>query len=58
MSVVRSASLANGGTSKKRPSPHLHQVPTRNNKVSPRTLQTALVIPSAELTVVKKKCSK
>jgi hypothetical protein len=23
-SVVRSASLANGGTSKKRPSPHLH----------------------------------
>jgi hypothetical protein len=43
-SVVRSASLAKGGTSKKRPSPHLHKVPTRSNKVSSRTLQTALVI--------------
>jgi hypothetical protein len=29
---------------KKRPSPHLHKVPTRSNKASPRTLQTALVI--------------
>jgi hypothetical protein len=43
-SVVRSASLAKGGTSKKRPSPCLHKVPTRSNKVSPRTLQTALGI--------------
>jgi hypothetical protein len=34
-SVVRSASLAKGGTSKKRPSPPLHEVPTRSNKVSP-----------------------
>jgi hypothetical protein len=42
-SVVRSAPLAKEGTSKKRPSPHLHKVPTRSNKVSPRTLQTALV---------------
>jgi hypothetical protein len=42
-SVVRSASLAKESTSKKRPSPHLHKVPTRSNKVSPRTLQTALV---------------
>jgi hypothetical protein len=42
-SVVRSASLAKGGTSKKRPSPHLHKIPTPSNKVSPRTLQTALV---------------
>jgi hypothetical protein len=42
-SVVRNASLAKGGTSKKRPSPHLHKVLTRSNKVSPRTLQTALV---------------
>jgi hypothetical protein len=41
--VVRSASLAKGGTSKKRPSPHLHNVPTRSNKVSPRTLQTAFI---------------
>jgi hypothetical protein len=41
-SVVRSASLAKGGTSKKRPSPHLHKVPTRNN-VRPRNFQTALV---------------
>jgi hypothetical protein len=42
-SVVRSASLVKGVTSKKRPSPHLHKVPYRSNKVSPRTLQTALV---------------
>jgi hypothetical protein len=42
-SVLRSASLAKGGTSKKRPSPHLHKVPTRSNKVSPRTFQTVLV---------------
>jgi hypothetical protein len=41
-SVVSSASLAKGGTSKKRLSPHLHKVPARINKVSPRTLQTAL----------------
>jgi hypothetical protein len=38
-SVVRSASLSKAGTSKKRPSPHLHKVPTRSNKASPRTLQ-------------------
>jgi hypothetical protein len=31
-SVVRSASLAKGSTSKKRPSPHLHKVPTLSNK--------------------------
>jgi hypothetical protein len=42
-SVVRSASLAKGGTSEKRPSPHLHKVPTRSYKMSPRTSQTALV---------------
>jgi hypothetical protein len=42
-SVVRSVSLAKGGTSKKRPSPHLHKVSIRSNKVSPRTLQTAQV---------------
>jgi hypothetical protein len=42
-SAVRSASLAKGGTSKKRPSPRLHKVPTRNNKVSLRVFQTALV---------------
>jgi hypothetical protein len=42
-SVVRSASLARGATSKKRPSPHLHEVPARSNKVSPRTLQTTPV---------------
>jgi hypothetical protein len=32
-----------GGTSKTRPSPHLPKVATRSNKVSPRTLQTAVV---------------
>jgi hypothetical protein len=42
-SVVRSASLAKRGTSKKRQPLHLHKVPTQSNKVSPRTLQTALV---------------
>jgi hypothetical protein len=43
-SVVRSASLAKGGTSKRRPSPHLHKVPTwSSNKVNPRTFQKALV---------------
>jgi hypothetical protein len=42
-SVTRSASLAKGGTSKTRPSPHLHKVPTRSN-VSLRTFQTALVL--------------
>jgi hypothetical protein len=40
-SVVRSALLAKGGSSKKRASQHLHKVPTRSNKMSPRTLQTA-----------------
>jgi hypothetical protein len=38
--VVRSASFAKGDTSKK---PHLHKVPIRSNKVSPRTFQTGLV---------------
>jgi hypothetical protein len=42
-SVVRSASLAKGFTSKKRLSPHLHKFPTRCDKVSPLTLHTALV---------------
>jgi hypothetical protein len=43
-SVIRSASLARGGTSKKRLSPHLHKDPTRNNKLSPRNFETALFI--------------
>jgi hypothetical protein len=38
-SFVRSASLAKGSTSKKRPSPRLHKVPTQSNKASPRTFQ-------------------
>jgi hypothetical protein len=42
-SFVRSASLSMEGTSKKRPSPHLHKVPTRNSKLRLRTFQTALV---------------
>jgi hypothetical protein len=42
-SVVRSASLVKGGISIKRPSPHLHIVPTLCSKVSPRILQTTLV---------------
>jgi hypothetical protein len=41
--LLRSALFAKGGTSKKRPSPHLHKVLTRSNKVNPRTLQTAVV---------------
>jgi hypothetical protein len=42
-SVVRSGSLAKGCISKKRPSPNLHKVPNRSNKLSPRTLQMALI---------------
>jgi hypothetical protein len=38
-----------GGTSKRRPSLHLHKVLTRSNKVSPQTLQVALVICSQTL---------
>jgi hypothetical protein len=41
-SVVRSASLAKAGTSKKWPPPRLHKVPTRSNKASPKTFKTAL----------------
>jgi hypothetical protein len=43
--IAKSTSLAKECTSKKRPSPHLHKVPTRSNKVSLRTFQTALVAP-------------
>jgi hypothetical protein len=50
-SVVRSASLAKGATSKKRPSSHLHKVPSRNNKVSPRNLQMTLVLVLSKLIV-------
>jgi hypothetical protein len=42
-SVVGSASLAKGCTSKKIPSPHLHKFPTQSNKASPRTFQTVLI---------------
>jgi hypothetical protein len=42
-SIVRSALLAKGGTSKNRPLLHLHKVPTRSDKVSARTFQMALV---------------
>jgi hypothetical protein len=49
-SVVKSASLAKGCTSKQRPSPHLHKVPTQSNKVSPRTLQMPLVLPPWQIT--------
>jgi hypothetical protein len=48
-SVVRSATLDKGGSSKKGLSPHLQKFPTRNNRVSPRTLQTALVIKFPQL---------
>jgi hypothetical protein len=41
---VRSASLVKGGTSKRRPSPHLYKVPTRSNKVNPQTFQMVLVL--------------
>jgi hypothetical protein len=48
-SVVRSALFSTGGTSKRRPSPHLHNVPTRSNKVSPQTLQTVLALSDYDL---------
>jgi len=38
-----SSFITNGGTSKSKPSPHLHKVLTRDNKLSPRTLQAAVV---------------
>jgi hypothetical protein len=43
-SVVRSASLPKGGTSKKRQSPHLHKVAIWINKACPRSFQTAVLI--------------
>jgi hypothetical protein len=43
MERFKKCSAAKGGTSKKRPSSHLHEVPTRSNKVSPRTFQTSVV---------------
>jgi hypothetical protein len=43
-SVVRSMLLAKGGTLKKITSPHLHKVLTQSNKVSPQTLQIALIL--------------
>jgi hypothetical protein len=48
-SLVRSAWLAMGGTLKKRPSLHLHRVPTWSNKVSPWSLQMALLYRPASL---------
>jgi hypothetical protein len=35
--------LAKGSTLKKKPSPHLHKVPTQSNKVSPQTLHMTLI---------------
>jgi hypothetical protein len=37
-SLVRYASLAKGGASKRRPSSHLHKVPTRSSNANPRAL--------------------
>jgi hypothetical protein len=51
-SIVRSTSLAMGGTSKKRQSLHLHKVLTQSNNVSPRTFQTALILYNNECGVV------
>jgi len=42
--VKFSASVPKEGTSKKRPSPHLHIDPTGSNKVIPRTFQTSLIL--------------
>jgi hypothetical protein len=42
-STVRIASLAKGGTLKKRPLQHLHKVLTQSNKVSPQIFQKALI---------------
>jgi hypothetical protein len=52
-SVVGSASLDKRGTSKKRPSLHLHKVPTKRNKVSPRTFQTVPVSYAVDETSLK-----
>jgi hypothetical protein len=56
-SVVRNASLAaKEGTSKQRPSPHLHKVPTRSNKMIPRIFQTTLLLlkPANHIALVMK----
>jgi hypothetical protein len=41
--IVRSATVAKGGASRKRLSPHLHKIPSQSNKVSPQALQMALI---------------
>jgi hypothetical protein len=46
--------LAKGGTSKKRPSHHLHKVTTQNNKESPQTFQMALISCEKETRYFKK----
>jgi hypothetical protein len=43
-SIVRTALFAKGGIWEKRPSLHLHKVPTQSNKVSPQTLQMTLIL--------------
>jgi hypothetical protein len=51
-SVVRSASLAKGGTLKKRPLLHLHKVPIRSNKVSTWTFPVVLVLDCCLLSIM------
>jgi hypothetical protein len=57
-SVVRGASLAKGGTLKKRLSPCLQKVLTRSNKVSSQTLRTAHVFCSNVLVSENREFSK
>jgi hypothetical protein len=40
---------------RKRPSSHLHKVPTRSNKVSPRTFQTSIVFYNLNTTIILEK---
>jgi hypothetical protein len=46
--AARSASLAKGRTSEKRPSPSLHKASTWSNKASPGTFQMALLVDGGE----------
>jgi hypothetical protein len=46
--VVRNASLAKGGTSKRRPSPHLHKLPTLSNSDKSKFEKHITVISSLE----------
>jgi hypothetical protein len=54
-SIVRSASLAKGGTSKKRPSLQLHKVPNHTTTMLPPPLQLGVTV-TASLCIIAAHC--